>query len=140
MARYYVTVGDSMTQATNTFASVQTLPDGGTLTSVKVPPGMTRISVIGTAITHDGAATIDTGNNFTVQLSGTGMVDGIQEFNAGALTSQETGTSVTGALSIQQAHYRAVEVKVKQGEINVAAAYDGTSPGTPFICITLGFE
>ena len=140
MARYYITVADSMTQATNTFGSVQTLPDGGTLSSVKVPPGVSRISVLGTALTHDVAATIDTGNNFTLQLSGTGMVDGIQEFNAGALTSQETGTSVTGTLSIKPAHYRPIDVRVKQGEINVAAAYDGTDGGSPFICVTLGFE
>ena len=129
-----------MTQATNTFASVQTLPDGGTLSSVKVPPGVSRISVIGTSLSHDVIAVIDTGNNFTVQLSGTGMVDGIQELNAGALAQQSTGTSVTGTLTFQPAHYRPTDIRVKQGEINVAAAYDGTDPGSPFIVITLGFD
>lgn len=140
MAKYYVTVGDSMTQAANTFAAVQTLPDGGTLSSIKVPPDMKKISVLGVALTHDVAATIDTGNNFTVQLSGTGLVDGIQEFNVGALMSQETGTSVTGDLTAEPANYRAVDVNVKPGEIVVSAAYDGTDPGSPFIGITLGFE
>src|SRR3990167_8708437 len=94
MAKYYVTVADSMAQATNTFAGVQTLPDGGTLSSIKVPPDMKKISILGTAITHDVIGVIDTGNNFTVQLSGTGMVDGIQEFNIGALSNGEVGTSV----------------------------------------------
>ena len=140
MAKYYVTVGDAMTQATNTFAAVQTLPDGGTLSSVKVPPNMKKITVLGSAITHDCAATIDTGNNFTVQFSGTGLVDGIQEFNVGALSSQETGTSVTGDLTIEPANYRAVDVNVKPGEIVISAAYDGTDPGSPFIALTLGFE
>lgn len=140
MAKYYVTVGDSMTQAANTFAAVQTLPDGGTLSSIKVPPGMNKISVFGVAVTHDGAATIDTGNNFTVQLSGTGMKDGIQELHAGALASQETGTSVTGDLTAEPAAYRNVEIGLKPGEIVVAAAYDGTDPGSPFIAVTLGFE
>ena len=140
MAKYYVTVGDAMTQAANTFASVQTLPDGGTLSSIKVPPEMKKITTLGVAITHDIAATIDTGNNFTVQLSGTGMVDGIQEFNVGALQSQETGTSVTGDYTNEPAVYRNVDINVKPGEIVVAAAYDGTDPGSPFIGITLGFE
>ena len=140
MAKYYVTVADSMTQAANTFTAVQTLPDGATLNSIKVPPNMKKISVLGSALTHDGAATADTGNNFTVQLSGTGMVDGIQEFNVGALESQETGTSVTGFLSQAPAEYRGVDVNVKPGEIVVSAAFDGTDPGSPFIAVTLGFE
>lgn len=140
MAKYYVTVADLMTQATNTFTAVQTLPDGGTLSSIKVPPGMTKISVIGTAVTHDIAATIDTGNNFTLQFSGTGLVDGIQELYAGTVASQETGTSVTGTLSHNPAFYRPVDIKVKPGEVTVAAAYDGTDPGSPAIAITLGFE
>ena len=140
MAKYYVTVGDAMTQAANTFAAVQTLPDGGTLSSIKVPPDMKKISVLGCAITHDGAATVDTGNNFTIQLAGTGLVDGIQEFNAGALMSQETGTSVTGDLTAEPATYRPIDVNVKPGEITVAAAFDGTDPGSPFIGVTLGFE
>ena len=140
MAKYYVTIGDSMTQAANTFAAVQTLPDGGTLSSIKVPPDMKKIAVMGVCLTHDGAATVDTGNNFTIQLSGTGLVDGIQEFNVGALMSQETGTSVTGTFTSEPALYRKVDVNLKPGEVVVSAAYDGTDPGTPFIGITLGFE
>ena len=140
MAKYYVTVGDAMTQAANTFAGVQTLPDGGTLSSVKVPPDMKKISVLGTALTWDGQATIDTGNNFTIQLSGTGMVDGIQEFNIGALFNDEVGTSVGMSFDAQHANYRNVDVNVKPGEIVVSAAYDGTDPGSPFCVVTLGFE
>lgn len=140
MAKYYVTVGDLMTQAANTFAAVQTLPDGGTLSSIKVPPDMKKISILGVALTHDIAATIDTGNNFTIQLSGTGLVDGIQEFNVGALQSQETGTSVTGAYTAEPATYRKVDVALKPGEIVVSAAYDGTDPGSPAVVVTLGME
>ena len=140
MAIYYVTVGDSMAQAADSFSTVQTKPDGGTLSSIKVPPGMSRISIIGASVSHDGASTIDTGNNFTLQLSGSGMKDGIQEFNVGSLMSQETGTSVTGTLSLKPPFYRNVEVMVKPGEINVAAAFDGTDPGTPFLALTFGFD
>ena len=129
-----------MTQAADTFSSVQTQPDGSTLSSVKVPPGASRITILGSAVTHNGAETIDTGNNFTLQLSGTGLVDGIQEFNVGALSAQETGTSVTGTLSLQPASYRNVDVRVKPGDINVAAAFDGTDPGSPFLAVTLGFD
>ena len=140
MAKYYVTVGDIMTQATTTFTAVQTLPDGGTLSSIKVPPGMKKISVIGVAVTPDGAQTADTGNHFFLQFSGTCMVDGIQELLVGGYASQETGTSVTGAYTHQPAYYRNVDINVRAGEIAVAAAYNGTDSGSPFIMVTLGFE
>ena len=140
MAKYYVTVGDAMTQATTTFSGVQTLPDGGTLSSIKVPPDMKKISVLGTVLTPDVIALIDTGNNFTLQLSGTGLVDGIQEFNIGALLNMEVGASVGFSLDAQPANYRNVDINVKPGEIVVACAYDGTDPGTPFVAVTLGFE
>ena len=140
MAKFYVTVADSMTQAANAFVALQTLPDGGTLSSIKVPPNMTKISVVGTAVSHDVAATIDTGNNFTLQFSGTGLVDGIQELFAGTLASQETGTSVTGKLTHQPAFYRKTNIRVKPGEVVLSAAFDGTDPGSPFIAVTLGFE
>lgn len=140
MAKYYVTVGDSMAQATTTFAAVQTQPDGGTLSSIKVPPGMTKISEIATLVIHDVVAIIDTGNNFTLQLSGTGMKDGIQEVPIGALMAEEVGTSVTGNFAIAHAEYRKVDIQLKPGEITLSAAYDGTDPGTPFMAVTLGFE
>mgnify|MGYP001596107228 CR=1 FL=1 len=140
MAKYYVTVGDSMGQATTTFASVQTLPDGGTLSSIKVPPDMKKISVLGSCLSSDVISVIDVGNNFTVQLSGTGLVDGIQEFNIGALFSGEVGASVGMSWDAQPANYRNVDVAVKPGEIVVSCAYDGTDPGTPFVAVTLGFE
>jgi len=140
MAKYYVTVGDSMTQATTTFAAVQTQPDGGTLSSVKVPPGMTKISEIAFACIHDLIAVIDTGNNLTLQLSGTGLKDGIQELQIGALFDTEVGTAVTGSVTFQNAEYRKVDIALKPGEIVLSAAYDGTDPGTPFMAVTLGFE
>ena len=140
MAKYYVTVGNIMTQATNTFGSVQTLPDGGTLSSIKVPPEMTKISVIGSALSHNDIALIDTGNHFTLQLSGTGLVDGIQEFLLGSLACQEVGTSVGASLSAEKANYRPVDVKLKPGEVVLSCAYSGTDPGSPLSVITLGFE
>ena len=140
MAKYYVTVGNIMTQATTVFSSVQTLPDGGTLSSIKVPPEMKKISVMGVALSHNDVAVIDTGNNFTVQLSGTGLVDGIQEFHVGTLGTQEVGTSVGASLTAEKANFRDVDVNVKPGEIVVSAAYDGTDPGSPVIAVTLGFE
>ena len=140
-AKYFVTVADAMTQAANTFVAAQTAPDGSTISNIKVPQGVTKISVIGSAITHDVIAVIDTGNNFTCQLTGPGMVDGTQELNIGALATQETGTSVTGTMSLRPAFYRPVDIKVKAGDvINVALAFDGTDPGSPFAAVTLGFE
>ncbi len=140
MAKYYVTVANIMTQATNTFGSVQTLPDGGTLSSIKVPPGMTKISVLGTCLSHNDISVIDTGNNFTLQLSGTGLVDGIQEFHVGTLACQEVGTSVGASLTAEKANYRDIDVKLKPGEVVLSAAYDGTDPGSPLAVFTLGFE
>ena len=140
MAKYYITVGDSMTQATTTFSAVQTQPDGGTLSSIKVPPGMTRISEISTIVMHDVISVIDTGNNFTLALTGTGLKDGNQELPIGALMTEEVGTSVTGNWSALNALYRKVNILLKPGEIILSAAYDGTDPGTPFCAITLGFD
>ena len=140
-AKYFSTVADSMTQAANSFVAMLTAPDGSTLSNIKVPQGVTKISVIGSALSPDVISLIDTGNNFTLQLSGSGMVDGNQELNIGALCNQETGTSVTGTLSLRPAWYRAVDIKVKAGDvINVAAAYDGTDGGSPFAVVTVGFE
>src|SRR3990167_7082263 len=110
MAKYYVTVGDSVGQATTTFAAVQTQPDGGTLSTIKVPPGMTKISEISTLVMHDVISVIDTGNNFTLQLSGTGLKDGIQEVPIGALMTEEVGTSVTGNFATAPALYRKVDI------------------------------
>ena len=140
-AKYFVTVANSMTQATTTFTAAQTAPDGSTLSNIKVPQGVTKISVVGSAITHAVISVIDTGNNFTAQFTGPGMVDGTQELNIGALATQETGTSVTGNCSYRPAFYRPVDMRVKAGDvINVAFAYDGTDPGSPFAAVTLGFE
>jgi len=141
MSKYYVTVADSMTQATTAFAALQTSPDGSTIQNIKVPNGMTRISTIGTIVSPDVISVIDVGNSFTLQFSGAGMVDGIQELNAGSTCCQETGTSVTGTLAVAMAHYRDVNIRVKGGDvITLAAAYSGTDPGSPFIAVTLGFD
>ncbi len=141
MSKYYVTLADSVTQATTAFAALQTSPDGSTIQNVKVPMGMSRISTIACVLSPDVISVIDTGNNFTLQFSGAGMVDGIQELNAGALCNQETGTSVTGDLTFATAHYRDVNIRVKAGDvITLAAAYSGTDPGSPFIAVTLGFD
>lgn len=141
MARYYVTIADSVTQAADAFAALQTSPDGSTIQNIKVPMGATRISVVGTCLSPDVISVIDTGNNFTLQFSGAGMVDGIQELHAGSLTNQETGTSVTGDLVISPPHYRDTNLRVKAGDvISVAAAYSGTDGGSPFIAVTLGFD
>lgn len=141
MSKYYVTIADSMTQATTAFAALQTSPDGSTIQNIKVPNGMTRISTIGHIVSPDVISVIDVGNNYTLQFSGAGMVDGIQELNAGATCCQETGTSVTGSLNFAHATYRDVNIRVKGGDvITVAAAYSGTDPGSPFIAVTLGFD
>lgn len=129
-----------MTQATTTYAAVQTQPDGGTMSSIKVPPGVTKISTIGALVVIDGAWTVDTGNNFTLKFTGTGITDGQHEINIGALSCQETGTSVTGSQTVKAATYIPVDIAVKAGEISLSAAYDGTDPGTPFIAVTVGFD
>lgn len=140
MAKYFITVGDSMSQAANTYSAVQTLPDGGTLSTVKIPPGASKISVIGAAVIVDGAQAVDTGNNFTLRFTGTGLTDGDQEVGIGALCSQETGTSVTGCLTTESATYTPCDIRVRAGELSLAAAFDGTDPGTPFVVVTLGFD
>ena len=136
----YITVGDSMGQATVVYAAVVTLPDGTTVSDVPIQAGESVISVIGSALTIDGAWTVDTGNNYTLKLSGKALVDGDQELNVGASVSSEVGTSVTGALTLEPAFYQPTVIRVREGHMNVSVAYDGTSPGTPFIAITLGID
>ena len=125
-----------MSQATTTYAAVQTLPDGGTMVDLVVQAGESEIFMIGSVVVIDGAWTVDTGNNFTLRLTGKGLVDGDQELNVGVLKCDETGTSVTGTLTSSPAFYQPVSIRVRQGHINVSAAYDGTDPGTPFLAVT----
>ena len=125
-----------MSQATTTYAAVQTLPDGGTMVDLVVQAGESEIFMIGSVVVIDGAWTVDTGNNFTLRLTGKGLVDGDQELNVGVLKCDETGTSVTGTLTSAPAFYQPVSIRVRAGHINLSAAYDGTDPGTPFLAVT----
>ena len=136
----YVTVADSMAQVTNAFVAAQTLPDGSTQVGIKIQAGESMITMIGSGITIDGAWTIDTGNNFTIRFSGKASVDGEQEINIGALKCDETGTSVTGTLTALPATYQPVQIRVKEGDLTVSFAYDGTDPGTPFAAVTLEIQ
>lgn len=140
MAKYYVTVGDLMDQATVVYGAVQTAPDGSTLSTIKVPPGMTKISTLGSAVSPNVISLIDTGNNITLKFTGTGLADGDQEIVIGGIANQETGTSVTGNLSYRPAHYTPVDIRLKPGELSLSAAYDGTDSGSPFMAVTLGLE
>lgn len=136
----YVTVGDSMGQATVVYAAIVTLPDGTTVSDIPIQAGESVISIIGSAATVDGAWTADVGNNITLKLSGKAMVDGDQVLTVASLVSSEVGTSVTGALTLEPAFYQPVNIRVREGHLNLSAAHDGTSPGVGFIAITLGID
>ena len=63
-----------MTQATTTFAPVETAADGSTAGPIAIPPGMKKIKSITASVVIDGAQTTDTGPIFVLRLTGTGAL------------------------------------------------------------------
>lgn len=135
---YYVTVGAVGTAATNTAAALTTGPDGGTVAAVRIPSGVSRISMIGSAITISAAQILDTGNVMFVELSGAGLVDGTQQLVIGATKTDETGTSVTGEFTEIPALYQRTNIRVVPGnDITLSGFYNGTDSGSQVFVITL---
>ena len=135
---YYITIGAVGTAATNTAAALTTGPDGATVSNVTIPQGVSRISMIGSSITVGGAQIADTGNVLSLQLNGNGLLDGTQELVVGATMSDETGTSVTGAMTAIPALYQRTNIFVIPGNtITLNGFYNGTDSGSQVFVITL---
>ena len=142
MALYYVR-HDSMTQATTTFAPIETGSDGSTAGPIAIPPGVKKIKSITANFAVDGAQVTDTGPIFFLRLSGTGALpDGTQEFVLGSLHLDDGGGTLTYTDSqIFKPLRLETDIKVNGGaDLSLAGAYIGTDAGSPQISVELEFE
>ena len=132
-----------MTQATTTFAPVETAADGSTAGPIAIPPNATRIKGIVASVATDGQHTTNTGPIFVLRLTGTGALpDGNQDLVLGSMHVQDGGGSLTytGNLIIKPL-VLAVDIAVKGGaDLALQAAYYGTDSGSPQLSIELEFE
>ena len=142
MALYYVR-HDSMTQATTTFAAVETGSDGSTAGPVAIPPGTKRIKAITASFTVDGAAVTNSSIMPVLRLSGTGALpDGAQDLILGAYALTDGGGTLTytdgnlgGTVTIP------CDIAVNGGaDLSLSAAYYGTDAGSPGLSVELEFE
>ena len=141
MSLYY-TRHDNITQATTTFAPVETAADGSTAGPIAIPPGMTMIKSITASVVVDGAFTINTGPIFVLRLTGTGALpDGNQDLVLGSLHNSQGGGTVTGTqeriilpLTIE------TNIAVKAGaDLALQAAYFGSDPGAGQLSVEIEF-
>ena len=133
-ANYYVR-WDSMTQATTTFNPVSTTTENDTAVIV-TEKSASRISRI-TAVVVANANHVETGVNFVVKLSGTGMTE--QEIVVYSTQKGLGGGTVTDTdVILAEPNIDGVDIDIVGGNgLNIAAAYIGTDPGTPLIAVGL---
>lgn len=140
MPEYHITRLDQMTQAVNTFAPVDTNPDGSTGGAITVPQGVRRIKKIRACIAASADTGTDSGGVVTLRLSGNGLTDGQQEMIVGGVTNLAIGAAATGIWSSEPVHEYDVDIDVKPGnQISLSAAYNGVDPGTLEFGATLVF-
>ena len=141
MSLYY-TRHDAMTQATTTFAPVETAADGSTAGPIAIPPGVSMITRIVTSFAIDGAQVTDTGPIVVLRLTGTGALpDGNQDLVLGSLHLDDGGGTLTyTANKIIRQLVLAANIAVKAGaDLALQAAYYGTDAGTPQLSVELEF-
>ena len=141
MSLYYVR-HDSMTQATTTFAPVETASDGSTAGPIAIPPGMKMIKSIGAGFAVNGAHTVNTGPVYVLRLTGTGALpDGNQDLVLGSLHHDNGAGTVTDTDTVNMAPLRIpVNIAVNAGaDLALQAAYYGTDAGSPQISIEIEF-
>lgn len=141
MPQYHITRTDQMTQAVNTFAAVDTNPDGTSGGAITVPQSVSRISKIRCVLSASAETATDSGGVVTLRLAGAALRDGQQELVIGGYTSIAQGTPATGIFTSD----RVTEIDVNLGvitgnQVSLAAAVSGVDPGTPEIGVTLVFE
>ena len=139
MALYY-TRHDSMTQATTTFAPVETDSEGATAGPIPLDPSVRRIISIRATCVVDGAQATDTGFIIVLRLSGTGAVrDGPQELVLYVGHLNDGGGTLTYTASVlAKTLYLPVSIEVNGGtDLVLGAAYYAADPGSPQLSVTL---
>ena len=142
MALYY-TRHDSMTQATVTFAPVETAADGSTAGPIAIPPGVSKITRLVASVVIDGAQTTDTGTIFVLRLTGTGALpDGNQDLVLSSLHLDDGGGTLTYTENkIVRPLILDVDIAVKAGaDLALQAAYFGSDAGSPQLSVEIEFS
>ena len=142
MALYY-TRHDSMTQATTTFAPVETAADGSTAGPIAIPPGVKIIKSISAGFAVNGAHSVNTGPVYVLRLTGTGALpDGNQDLVLGSVHHDNGGGTVTDTDTINMHPLNIpVSIAVNPGaDLALQAAYYGTDAGSPQIAVEIEFE
>ena len=132
-----------MTQATETFAAIETASDGSTAGNIVIPPGGSRIKSITASVAVNGAQVTNTGPIFVLRLSGTGALpDGNQDLVLSSLHLNDGGGSLTYTSHvIVPIFFLPVDIKVNDGaSMSLLGAYYGTDAGSPQICVGIEFE
>ncbi len=142
MSLYY-TRHDGMTQATTTFAPIETAADGSTAGPIAIPPGAKTIKSISAGFAVNGAHTVNTGPVYVLRLTGTGALpDGNQDLVLGSVHHDNGGGTVTDTDTINMAPVRIpCNIAVNPGaDLALQGAYYGTDAGSPQISIEVEFE
>ena len=142
MSLYY-TRHDSMTQATTTFAPIETAADGSTAGPIAIPPGVTKIKTISAGFAVNGTHTVNTGPVYVLRLTGTGALpDGNQDLVLGSLHHDNGAGTVTDTDTVNMAPLRIpCNIAVKPGaDLALQGAYYGTDAGSHQIAIEVEFE
>ena len=140
--KLYYTRHDGMTQATTTFAPVETAADGSTAGPIAIPPGTTKITQILASVAVDGAMTTDTGPIFVLRLTGTGALpDGNQDLVIGSMHLDDGGGTLTyTANKIIKPLVLPCDIAVKAGaDLALQAAYYGSDAGSPQLSVEIEF-
>ena len=141
MALYY-TRHDGMTQATTTFAPIETAADGSTAGPIAIPPGVKMIKSISAGFAVNGAHTVNTGPVYVLRLTGTGALpDGNQDLVLGSVHHDNGGGTVTDTDTVNMAPIRIpVNIAVNAGaDLALQGAYYGTDAGSPQIAVEIEF-
>lgn len=142
MALYY-TRHDSMTQATTTFAPVETAADGSTAGPIAIPPGIKKIKSISAAFAVNGAHTVNTGPVYVLRLTGTGALpDGNQDLVLGSIHHDNGAGTVTDTDTENMTPLKIpVSIAVNAGaDLALQCAYYGTDAGSPQVAFEIEFE
>jgi len=141
MPQYHITRNDQMTQAVNTFAAVDTGPDGSAAGAITVPQGVRSIKKIRAVLSASAETATDSGGVVTLRLQGNGLRDGQQDVLLGGYSSIAQGTPATGIFNSDGVMEVAVDVPVIVGNtVSLSAAISGVDPGTPEVGVELVFE
>ena len=138
----YFTRHDSMTQATTTFAPVETDSEGATAGPIAIPPGTKAIKSIRAVCVIDGAQTTVTGFIAVLRLSGVAALpNGTQELVLFSEHLEDGGGTLTYTDSqIVPMLVLPTDIQVNPGaDLSLSAAYFGADPGSPQIAVTLEF-